>query len=55
MIVKQVEAYTNNFYVQVSEKSTGTDAFELLMNKYTGNIYPELGPNMMWNTKYGMM
>ncbi len=55
LIVKQVEEYTANFYVQVNEKSTGNGAFELLINKYTGSIYPEMGPNMMWNIKYGMM
>ena len=55
LVVKQVEEYTNNFYVQVNEQSTGNGAFELLINKYTGSIYPEMGPNMMWNTKYGMM
>lgn len=55
LTVKQVEEYTANFYVQVTEKSTGNGAFELLINKYTGSIYPEMGPNMMWNTKYGMM
>jgi hypothetical protein len=55
LVVKQVEEYTANFYVQVNEKSTGNGAFELLINKYTGSIYPEMGPNMMWNTKYGMM
>jgi hypothetical protein len=55
LVVKQVEEYANNFYVQVNEKSTGNGAFELLINKYTGSIYPEMGPNMMWNTKYGMM
>jgi hypothetical protein len=53
--VKHVEEYTNNFYVQVNDKNTGTGAFELLINKYTGSIYPEMGPNMMWNTQYGMM
>ena len=52
---KEVEEYTNNFYVQVIEKSTGKGAFELLINKYTGGVHPEMGPNMMWNTKYGMM
>ena len=55
LAVKEVEEYTNNFYVQVKEKSTGTGAFELIVNKYTGLAYPEMGPNMMWNTKYGMM
>ena len=57
--VTEVEEYTNNFYVQVHEKSTGNGVFELLVDKYTGNVYPEMGPNMMWNTKYttttGMM
>ncbi len=55
LTVKQVEEYTANFYVQVNEKSTGNGAFQLLVDKYTGSIYPEMGPNMMWNTKYGMM
>ena len=55
LTVKEVEEYTENFYVQVAEKSTGVGAFELLIDKYTGSIYPEMGPNMMWNTKYGMM
>jgi hypothetical protein len=55
LTAKEIEEYHANFYVQVSEKSTGNGAFELLINKYTGSIYPEMGPNMMWNTKYGMM
>jgi hypothetical protein len=28
---------------------------ELLVNKDTGAVGPEQGPNMMWNAKYGMM
>ncbi len=55
LTVKQIEEYSGNFYVQVNEKSTGNGAFQLLVDKYTGSIYPEMGPNMMWNTKYGMM
>jgi hypothetical protein len=54
LAVREIEEYTQNFYVQVYEKSTGIGAFELLIDKYTGRIYPEMGPNMMWNTKYGM-
>jgi hypothetical protein len=27
----------------------------MLIDKYSGRIVPEVGPNMMWNTKYGMM
>ncbi len=55
LTVAHVEEYQYNFYVQVDEQGTGNGAFELLINKYTGSIYPEMGPNMMWNTKYGMM
>ena len=54
LAVREVEEYTQNFYVQVYEKSIGIGAFELLIDKYTGSIYPEQGPNMMWNTKYGI-
>jgi hypothetical protein len=28
---------------------------ELLINRPGSRVYPEPGPNMMWNTKYGMM
>ena len=52
LAVKEVEEYTGNFYVQVGEKSTSYGAFELLIDKYTGVVRPEMGPNMMWNTKY---
>ena len=50
--VTKVEEYTDNFYVQVGETSTGYGAFQLLINKITGVVTPEMGPNMMWNTKY---
>jgi hypothetical protein len=52
--VSQVEEYSLNFYVLVKEKDSGIGAFELLIDKYTGAVSPEMGPNMMWNTKYGM-
>jgi hypothetical protein len=55
LAVDEVEEYTQNFYVLYYEKSTSNGAFEMLIDKYTGAISPEMGPNMMWNTKYGMM
>jgi hypothetical protein len=55
LAVKEIEEYSQNFYVQIAEKSTGIGAYEMLIDKYTGSISPEMGPNMMWNTKYGMM
>ncbi len=53
--ITEVMEFDNNFYAGVKEKSTGKNAFELLVNKYTGVVFPEMGPNMMWNTKYGHM
>jgi hypothetical protein len=50
--VDEVEEFTANFYVLIKEESTGYGAFEVLINKYTGTVTPEMGPNMMWNTKY---
>ena len=52
LAVTEVEEYSQNFYAIVTEKSTGKGAFELLIDKYTGSVGPEMGPNMMWNTKY---
>ena len=51
----EILEFTNNFYVGFKEKSTGYYAFEALIDPYTGDMYSEPGPNMMWNAKYGMM
>ncbi len=53
--LSEVMEFNNHFYAEVKEKSTGVHAFELLVNRYTGAVMPEMGPNMMWNTKYGHM
>ena len=47
--------FDRNFYALIKEKSSGTGAFELLINKSNGSVGFEPGPNMMWNTKYSMM
>jgi len=44
-----------DYYFSIMESDTGRGAMELLVNPYTGNVYPEFGPNMMWNLKYSMM
>ncbi len=51
----EVEEYAYNFYGVVQEKSTGINAFQILIDKYNGGVHPEMGPNMMWNTKYSPM
>jgi hypothetical protein len=55
LMVTEVMEFSNHFYAEVEEKSTGIGAFEVLVDKVTGGVYPEPGPNMMWNLKYGMM
>ncbi len=51
----EVMEFSNNFYAEVKEQSTGIHAFEVLIDRYTGAVYPEPGPNMMWNIRYGHM
>src|SRR3990172_3775851 len=53
LAIKKAVEYTQNFYIVVYERSTGAGAFELVIDKYTGNVYPENGPSATWNTKYG--
>ena len=55
LALDEVMEFSNNFYVIVKEKSTGGGAFEILVDRYSGYVHPEPGPNMMWNTKYGHM
>ncbi len=51
--VAEIMIFDNNAYVAVEEASTGIGAFELLVDPVTQVAYPEHGPNMMWNQKYG--
>jgi hypothetical protein len=52
--IAEVMEFEHNFYAIVEETDTGIGAMELLVDKWTGEVSPEMGPNMMWNTKYGM-
>jgi hypothetical protein len=54
LVISEVMEFDANFYAEVEEPSTGVHAMELLIDKKTGTVYPEYGPNMMWNTRYGM-
>jgi hypothetical protein len=53
LAIDEIMEFEQNFYIIYYEKSTGIGAFEMLIDKSTGRIFPEYGPNMMWNTKYG--
>ena len=54
LVVAEVMEFSNHFYVLVKEKSTGTGALELLVER-NGFVHLEYGPAMMWNAKYGHM
>jgi hypothetical protein len=51
--VGEVMIFDNNAYVAVMESDTDLGAFELLVDPSSQTAYPEFGPNMMWNLKYG--
>lgn len=55
LALDEVMQFQLNYYAIVKDLSTGQGAFELLANPRTGVVFPEHGPNMMWNTRYGMM
>ncbi len=52
--IRDFMVFTDNFYVQVVNAKTGAGLGELLVDRYTGVVQPEYGPNMMWNSRYGM-
>ena len=52
--IAEVMEFELNFYAIVREPDTGIGAMELLIDKQTGAVSPEMGPNMMWNARYGM-
>ena len=51
----EIMVFNQNAYAVVVEKSSGKGAMELLLDYASGTVYPEIGPNHMWNLKYGMM
>jgi hypothetical protein len=55
LALDEVIQFQWNYYAIVKEQSTGLGAFELLADPRTGAVFPEMGPNMMWNTKYSPM
>jgi hypothetical protein len=53
--LKEIMIFDNNAYARITEKSTGIGAMELLVDPVSLSVFPEYGPNMMWNLKYGQM
>ncbi|MFU8773280.1 MAG: hypothetical protein ACNA8H_12775 [Anaerolineales bacterium] len=55
LVLGEVMIFDNHAYAQIIEVSTGIGALEVLVDPESLAVYPEPGPNMMWNLKYGMM
>jgi hypothetical protein len=55
LVLSEIMIFDNNAYARITEKSTGIGAMELLVDPETLTVFPEYGPNMMWNQKYGHM
>jgi len=51
----EIMIFDNQAYAQIMNSETGQGAFEVLVDPTTRNVFPEPGPNMMWNTEYGMV
>jgi len=51
----EIMIFSNHAYAQVMDTETGQGAFEVLIDPTSRAVFPEPGPNMMWNTEYGMM
>lgn len=51
----EVTQFSNHFYGEALEPESGRGAFEFLIDKASGTVYAEPGPNMMWNLRYGTM
>ncbi len=48
-----IMVFTNNVYAQVLD-AQGNAVGEILLDRYSGAVSPEPGPNMMWNTRSWM-
>lgn len=55
LAVDEVMIFDNQAYAEIVEKDTDIGVMEVLIDPNSKAVYPEMGPNMMWNLKYGMM
>jgi len=51
----EVMIFDNHAYAEIVEKDSGIGVMEVLVDPVTKAVFPEMGPTMMWNLKYGMM
>lgn len=53
--IEDMLVYTNSpYYLVLREKNQKKAAFGLMFDPVRGVVYPEYGPNMFWNQRFGM-
>ena len=52
--IRDFMVFAENYYAQVVDAATGAGLAEVLVDRYTGVVQPEPGPDMLWNTRFGM-
>ncbi|KJS47095.1 MAG: peptidase [Peptococcaceae bacterium BRH_c23] len=55
VVVGELHEFANGYEVELKEGATGAKVYEVMVYKNGGQIITEMGPNIMWNTKYGHM
>ncbi len=55
LAISEVMQFSNQFYAEAIDATTGAGALELVMSLNGQAIHPEPGPMMMWNTAYSPM
>jgi len=55
LVISQLHEYSNVYGVELNEGKTGAKAYEVMVYKNGGQMITNMGPNIMWNTKYGHM
>jgi len=51
--IEDFMAFSSNYYAVLKDVNNNQNIAEVLVDRYSGSVYPEMGPNMMWNTLYG--
>jgi len=52
LAIGDFDEYSYNYYLSIVDNHTGKGVLEVLIDRFTGSVYPE-PQSMMWNTAYG--
>jgi len=51
--VEDFMSFSGNYYAIIEDNESKKGMAEILVDRYSGLVRPEPGPNMMWNTRFG--